>query len=135
MNIGHSLIGTIIGFIIGWVRIPHFFLTTEKDMAIIKDKESKFTVQLTGNEQLMWLIFHFGMLPNEAIEEMKRNQNKLFFVRLPVHVTNMNTLMKFLLEDEQLGTEFWKNLTTDKESITKLGEQINDRPNSNSAIH
>ena len=43
-------------------------------MAIIRDKESKFTVQLTDSEQLMWLVFHFGMLPDEAIQNMEENQ-------------------------------------------------------------
>jgi len=105
-------------------------------MAIIRDKESKFTVRLTDSEQLMWLVFHFGMLPDEAIQNMEKNQGKLFFVRLPVHVTNMQTLIEFLLEDEQLeqlGTEFWKNLKTDL--ITKIGGQINDRHGINTTSH
>jgi len=105
-------------------------------MAIIRDKESKFTVRLTDSEQLMWLVFHFGMLPDEAIQNMEENQNKSFFVRLPIHVTNMQTLVEFLLEDEQLEQlqpEFWKNLKNDL--ITKLGGQINDRHNSDSTVH
>ena len=105
-------------------------------MAIIRDKESKFTVQLTDSEQLMWLVFHFGMLPDEAIQKMEENQGRLFFVRLPVHVTNMQTLIEFLLEDEQLeqlGTEFWKNLKNDL--ITKLGGQSNDRHGINTTSH
>ena len=105
-------------------------------MAIIRDKESKFTVRLTDSEQLMWLVFHFGMLPDEAILNMEKNQNKSFFVRLPIHVTNTQTLIEFLLEDEQLeqlGTEFWKNLKNDL--ITKLGGQINDRLDIRTTTH
>ena len=72
-------------------------------MAIIRDNPEDWTVQLTGEEQIMYLVLHFKMEPEYAEEQAKEHEGELFYVRLPLHVNTLQQLLLHLvLQDKEL---------------------------------
>ena len=108
-------------------------------MAIIRDNPEDWTVQLTGEEQVMYHVLHFKMEPEKAEEKAKEHEGELFYVRLPLHIkTAQQLLLHLVLQDkelfniEELSDDFIDEIT---KMVYDNKENINDRHDSGSTVH
>ena len=108
-------------------------------MAIIRDNPKDWTAQLTGEEQIMYLVLHFKMEPEDAEQQVKDKEDGELYVRLPLHVNTLQQLLlhlvlqdKELFNIEELSDEFIDEIT--KLVYDNKGE-TNDRHDSGSTVH
>lgn len=65
-------------------------------MSIIRDSETDFTAELTGNDMALWLHYKNNMSVKEAIEAVEINQGRSFYVRLPLEIKNTDSLVEYI---------------------------------------
>ena len=65
-------------------------------MSIIRDSETDFTAELTGNDMALWLHYRNNMSVKEAIEAVEINQGRSFYVRLPLEIKNTDSLVEYI---------------------------------------
>jgi len=108
-------------------------------MAIIRDNPEDWTVQLTGEEQVMYFVLHFKMEPKDAEEKVIKDEDKLFYVRLPLHIKTLQQLLlhlilqdKELFNTETLSDEFLHEIT---KLVYETKEERNDGHEFDTTIH
>ena len=65
-------------------------------MSIIRDSETDFTAELTGNDMALWLHYRNNMSVKEAIEAVEINIGRAVYVRLPLEMKNTDSLVEYI---------------------------------------
>ena len=65
-------------------------------MSIIRDSETDFTAELTGNDMALWLHYNNKMSIQEAVDTVEINKGREFYVRLPLEVKNTDDLIEYI---------------------------------------
>ena len=64
---------------------------------IIRDSPEDWTAELTGKDQVAWLVGHNKIIPEKAIEITETNKDQMFCVRLPLDIKTTAELKHHLL--------------------------------------
>lgn len=71
-------------------------------MSIVRDSKTDFTAELTGTDMAWWLHYHNKMSIEEAVDTVKINEGRSFYVRLPLEVKTTDDLIQYVGESKML---------------------------------
>jgi len=71
-------------------------------MSIIRESKTDHTVELTGTDMAWWLHYHNKMSIQEAMDTVKINEGRSFYVRLPLEVNNTDDMIQYIGESNML---------------------------------